>query len=98
MALEKIRFDYSLINEDGLRNGEVAVDYEYCIPADESLLLDVQQIDPSVRVMKTSKGRIGCREHQWLCISNTHTPDWRKKLINIAKLEFVEQIAETVWE
>jgi hypothetical protein len=95
---KKIGFDLTAIDTQGLRNGEVSMDYEFCIPADEMALKKVQDIDAKVRLMKTSKGRIGCTKDQWLCISNTHDPAWKEKLMAIASLEFVERIEETVWE
>ena len=94
----KIQFDYSAIDEQGLRNGEVAVDYEFCIPASEAILQELLNIDSSIRVMKSSKGRIGCTNQQWLCINTTHTQDWKRKLNAIASLSFVEKIQETFYE
>jgi len=94
----KIQFDYSAIDDQGLRNGEVAVDYEFCIPADEAILKEVMKIDPAVRVMKSSHGRIGCSAQQWLCINTTYTPGWKNKLYAIASLNYVEKIKETFYE
>jgi hypothetical protein len=96
--MAKIEFDYTSIDEQGLRNGQVAVDYEFCIPANEALLTQVMNIDPAVRVMKASKGRIGCTKQQWLCINSTHSKGWKNKLKAIAHLEFVEKILETHYE
>ena len=94
----KIQFDYSAIDDNGLRNGEVAVDYEFCIPADQDILDQVMKIDQGVRVMKSSKGRIGCTAQQWLCINSTHSPGWKNKLYAIASLSYVERIEETFYE
>ncbi len=94
----KIQFDYSAIDDNGLRNGEVAVDYEFCIPADQDILDQVIKIDQGVRVMKSSKGRIGCTDQQWLCINSTHSPGWKNKLYAIASLSYVERIEETFYE
>ncbi len=94
----KIEFDYSAIDENGLRNGEVAVDYEFCIPASEDILKEILAIDPNVRLMKSSKGRIGCTRQQWLCINSTHSPGWKDKLYAIASLDYVERIQQTVYE
>ncbi len=80
----KIKFDYSSIDDNGLRNGEVSVDYEFCIPADAAILDQVMKIDQGVRVMKSSKGRIGCTDQQWLCINSTHSVSWKKQLFAIA--------------
>ena len=94
----KIKFDYAAIDDSGLRNGEVAVDYEFCIPADQKILDHVMKIDQGIRVMKSSRGRIGCTAQQWLCINSTHSPDWQKKLYAIASLSYVERIEETFYE
>jgi hypothetical protein len=98
LIMEKIQFDYSTIDEHGLRNGEVTVDYEFCIPADEKVLSEILAIDPGVRVMKSSKGRIGCTAQQWLLINSTHTPEWKKRLHSIAGLNYVDRIVETFYE
>jgi hypothetical protein len=98
LMMDKIQFDYSAIDENGLRNGEVAVDYEFCIPADQKILNQILAIDPGVRVMKSSKGRIGCTAQQWLLINSTHTPEWKKKLFSIAGLDYVDRIVETFYE
>jgi hypothetical protein len=95
---DKIQFDYSSLDENGLRNGEVAVDYEFCIPANEAQFQEVLSIDPGVRLMKSSKGRIGCTNQQWLCINSTHSLDWKDKLYAIASLSFVERIQQTFYE
>ncbi len=94
----KIKFDYAAIDDSGLRNGEVAVDYEFCIPADQQILDQVMKIDQGIRVMKSSRGRIGCTDQQWLCINSTHSPGWQKKLFAIASLSYVERIEETFYE
>ena len=94
----KIQFDTTNIDTNGLRNGEVAVDYEFCIPARDEILQQVLKIDPQVRAMKSSKGRIGCTQQQWLCINSTYGKGWKKKLSAIAALETVERIVETFYE
>ena len=98
IMLSKITFDYSTIDDNGLRNGVVAVDYEFCIPANESIVQEVLSIAPAVRVMKNSKGRIGCTSQQWLVINTTHSPEWKKQLYAIAYLDYVERIMETFYE
>ena len=95
---QKIGFDTSAIDANGLRNGEVALDYEYCIPATAGAEAEVRKVDPDVRMMKQSRGRIGCSTTQWLCISSTHHPDWKKRLNGIAGLPYVERIIETHYE
>ena len=98
IMLSKIKFDYTKIDDNGLRNGEVAVDYEFCIPANESIVQEVRAIAPDMRVMKNSKGRIGCTSQQWLIVNTTHSPEWKKQLYAIAYLDYVDQIIETFYE
>lgn len=98
IMLSKIKFNYSKIDDNGLRNGEVAVDYEFCIPANESIVQEVLSIAPAIRVMKNSKGRIECTKQQWLVINSTHSPEWKKQLYAIAYLDYVERIMETFYE
>lgn len=96
--LSKIEFDYSRIDDDGLNRGEVAIDYEFCIPAEDHHLHEVLAIDEDARVMKSSKGRIGCTSQQWLCILSTHHPKWKERLYAIASLPYVERILQTFYE
>lgn len=99
--LLKIGFDLQKINAAGLRgpaNGLVSVDYEFCIPARPSLLKEVQKLDPSVK-MNAGRGRIGCKPDTWLCIGQTgELPDWKKRLLAVARLPYVERIEETFYE
>lgn len=97
-SLQKIAFSLATLDANGLRHGEASVDYEYCIPATPKAEADVRRIDPDVHLMKASRGRVGCVDGQWLCISSTHHPDWRKRLHGIAALPFVEMIIETQYE
>ena len=94
----KIQFDTADINSSGLRNGEAHVDYEFCIPAEQSFLDKILSIEPNAKVMKSSRGRVGCNAEQWLCIVSTSGPGWDDKLYRIAKLSFVERIIETHYE
>ena len=98
LMYKKIEFDYSAIDVHGLRNGEVAVDYEFCIPAHEEFVQQVLKIDSGIRVMKGSVGRIGCSKSQWLCINTTHSEGWKDKLHRIAYLDYVDRIQETFYE
>lgn len=97
-AMAKISFDYSSLDANGLRHGESSVDYEFCIPANEDVLADIQKIEPDVRVLKGSRGRVGCTGMEWLCIINTHDMEWKKKLYAIAALPYVERLAEVFYE
>ena len=81
----------------GLRNG-VAVNYEFCIPADEKHLAQVKKIDRSLQVMKSSKGRIGCSDKSWLLVGSTQQKNYRAVLYDLAALPYVQRIEETFWE
>jgi hypothetical protein len=94
-APAKITFDLSTISPDGLAgpaSGVQSISYEFCIPATEEHLAEVQAIDPSVQHFPHSKGRIGCSRNQFLCIGNTHQPHWREVLLSLANLDYVERI------
>jgi len=95
---QKVHFDITGIDDHGLRNGEVAVDYEYCIPADKQSLDKVRAIDPNVRCLETARGRIGCSKSEWLCISSTHGPDWKDRLGRLASLPFIHEFREVHYE
>ena len=97
----KITFDLAAINDAGLRgppNGLVSVDYEFCIPDKEIYEQEVKKIDSSVRIMYGSKGRIGCKSDQYLCIGNTHQENFREVLRELAKHKYIDRIDECFWE
>lgn len=95
----KITFDLSELSEEGLtRESPRAIDYEFCIPATAAHEAEVQAIDPSMQLMRHSRGRIGCRPNQVLCIGNTHQANWREILSALAALDYVERIDQTFWE
>ena len=93
-VLQKINFDLSQISSEGLigpLNGLRALSYEFCIPATEKHLNEVRSINPDIQISK-SPGRLGCTKDQYLCIGETHTPQWRLILTAIAKLDYVQRI------
>lgn len=99
--LRKIGFNLSAFNAEGLigpPDGRRALDYEFCIPAGERFGREVRKIDPSLRLQPGSAGRIGCAPGQVLCIGNSHQPRFREILLDLARLDYVERIGETVWE
>ena len=98
LYLKKIAFDVEQTDERGLRHNSSYVDYEFCIPHHDSILAIVQQIEPDVRVMKGSRGRVGCTNSEWLCIVNTHDPEWKNKLFALASQPFITRIAEVFYE
>ena len=97
----KIGFSLADIHDDGLRGeagGLVSVSYEFCLPADEQVYRDVEQIDPSLRIYPHSPGRIGCGENQSLAIGETHQAGWRMILKELSSLAYVEEIRECFFE
>lgn len=99
-ALQKIRFDLSRLDERGLygpESGKAALDYEFCIPRGEAYRREVEGIDTTLRI-QTAAGRIGCGPEQYLCIGNTHQPNWRRVIYRLAELPFVEKIEQVFWE
>lgn len=97
----KIKFDLEVIHPDGLRgrpDGLVSVSYEFCIPKEEAFREEVRRIDPSVQIHEGSRGRIGCRKDQALCIGSTHQPNWRQILGQLAERPYIEEIRECFFE
>lgn len=98
---EKIRFDLSVLNSDGLignADSLVAVDYEFCIPENEQYVEEVRDLDSSIQLHQASPGRIGCDSREYLVIGNTHQPNFKTVLTNLANLSYVERIERCFWE
>ena len=96
-----IGFDLTLLDGDGLigpGNGKRAVDYEYCIPADDDAKAAVAAIDPTARFLEGSRGRIGCMPAQLLVLGNTHQANFRAVLHRLAELDYVKRIEQTFFE
>jgi len=101
MTLDKITFDLTQLDEDGLYgppDGKRSLDYEFCIPRETPYETQVQAIDPSVTLYPDSPGRIGCTEDQVLAISNTHQPNAVSTLMELANLDYIERIDRVDWE
>lgn len=94
----KIDFNYSTIDDNGLLNSEVAIDYEFCIPKDDVKVAEVMAIEPTIQIPRMAKGRIRCSEEEWLCIVSTNGPGWKDKLHAIAALPYVKRIVQTHYE
>jgi len=91
---DKITFDLSAISPEGLigdKNSLRSVGYEFCIPAQPDTRKEVKAIDPTVQFSR-SRGRIGCQNHQYLCIGETHQPEWKAVLLKLAELDYVKKI------
>ena len=93
----KIEVDLEALDADGLRgpaDGKVAVDYEFAIPDIPAAREAVTRIDPSVAFMAGSRGRIGAKPGECLCIGSTHQPRYREILLALARLPEIARIIE----
>ncbi len=91
---DKITFDLSAISPAGLIGNQQSlrsVGYEFCIPAQANTVKAVKAIDSTVQFSR-SRGRIVCQNHQYLCIGETHQPDWKAVLLKLADLDYVKKI------
>ena len=100
--VEKITFELSEFTEEGLRErpkGEFSsINYEFCIPASDSIFSYVSSIDKSLGVYKTSKGRSGCSDKEWLCIGSSRQAGFKETIKKLANLPYIKKISETFWE
>ncbi|QKD84567.1 hypothetical protein HPC62_22395 [Thermoleptolyngbya sichuanensis A183] len=55
---------------------------------------EVQALNPAIEFYPHSPGRIRCSAAQILCMGETHSPNWRETLLNLAQLDYVERIDE----
>ena len=97
----KIQFDLSQLNDEGLYGppyGLRGLSYEFCIPADEHFVSEVQSIDSTLSIQSDSKGGIGCSESEYLCVGNSHQKNYRQVLLRLAGLEYVEKIEQSFFE
>lgn len=97
----KIEFDLSQISPEGLigpPDGLRSLRYEFCIPADDQMLAEVRAIAPEIQCYRASRGRIGCSREHYLCINETHHPNWQATLRAIAGLDNVTRIIESLGE
>ena len=100
-APEVIRFDSSRLDEQGLvgpADGLRELSYEFCIPAIEAHVSEVESIDATIAIQRSSPGRIGCGEGEYLAIGNTHQADFRKVLARLSRLPYVDSIEEAHFE
>ncbi len=99
-AWKKIKIDFKQLDGNGLagpQNGKVAMNYEFCIPAVDKNWKQVQKIDPSAK-KNGGKGRIACKDTQWLIIGATNQKNYQHILFQLASLPFVDRIEQTFWE
>jgi hypothetical protein len=96
-----IRFDLDKLNSEGLfgpEDGLRALSYEFCIPASEARVKEVEAIDSTVAIQRSSPGRIGCIEAEYLAIGQTHQPDFLEVLVRLSRLPYVNEIQEAHFE
>ncbi len=96
-----IRFDSSRLNSEGLvgpPDGLRALSYEFCIPAVDSHVSEVESIDSTIAIQRNSPGRIGCGEGEYLAIGHTHQADFRGVLARLSRLSYVDSIQEAHFE
>ena len=72
--------------------------YEFCIPANERYAAEVERIDPTVELMRGSRGRIGCTKNQYLCVGQTGQPGYRQVLERLVGLDYTSRIVESTFE
>jgi len=97
----KVEIDLAQLDARGLRgpaDGKVSVSYEFCIPDTPECRTRVKSIDRTVQFMPGSRGRIGAREKECLCIGSTYQEDYKKVLQALAELPYVERIIECHFE
>ena len=97
----KIHFDLTMLNDEGLYgapDGLQALSYEFCIPAEEQLVAEIQSIDSTIIIYKNAPGRIGCSEGEYLCIGNTHQKNYSEVLRKLVGLEYIRKIEQSFFE
>ena len=98
----KIAFSLKDFTEDGMRinatKREGYINYEFCIPGNDETLKEVMSIDSTVGAYKTSKGRSGCSDSEWLCIGSSHQKNFKRVILELTKLNYTRKISETFWE
>lgn len=98
---EKISFDLTMLDDDGLYgppDGRRALHYQFCIPAVTAYAHEVKNIDPSVVIYPQSTGSRACSGAEYLCMGNTHQPNFREILAKLAALHYVGRIVRSDFE
>ena len=97
----KIEFDLEELDEQGFTgpvDGMRPIHYEFKIPKSEELKREVSAIDPSVKFMPKSRGRIGTNENEILCFGSTDQPGHKEILLRLAALPYIERIIVCYFE
>jgi hypothetical protein len=91
---KKVEIDLTKLDKNGLigpATGKRSLAYEFCIPKTAACMAEVKAIDPSIRFMRNSRGRIGAGPDQCLCIGETQK-GYRKTLQRLATLDYIKRI------
>jgi hypothetical protein len=97
---KKIKLDFKELDADGLSaqgKGKVAMNYEFCIPAEDKHWKTVKKIDPTAQ-KNGGRGRVGCKDGQWLITGSTNQKNYQRVLYELASQPFVGQILQVYWE
>ena len=84
------------LDENGLRNGQVAQDFEFCFAPDAERFAQLQNIYPNLQAPTKSPGRSQCADGEWLVIGNSHLAGFHQHFANL--LQQVGEISPTHWE
>jgi hypothetical protein len=95
---DKIKFKLSTIDGRGYNTKtNQPIDYEFCIPDNETVLKEVLAINPELK-KTTSKGRSNCGKDEVLMLGNTDNKAFKSILCKIANLGYVKEVNQTHWE
>ncbi|PCJ23746.1 MAG: hypothetical protein COA97_11020 [Flavobacteriales bacterium] len=95
---DKIKFELTLFKDNGYDNKtNQPIDYEFCIPDNETNWNEVLAINPSLK-KASSKGRSNCKKGELLVIGNTDNKAFKSMLCKIANLGYVKEVNQIFWE
>ncbi len=86
---EKIGFDIDQLDNEGLYgppDDRRSLSYEFCMPANSSMVAAVTTIDFSVSIYENTPGRIGCDSRELLLIGNSHQDNFKSVIGQLAQL------------
>ena len=72
-----------------------AVRYAFCIPSGGQFAEEVRGIDPTIQIASDTGGTVRCGAGASRCVGSTHQPAFRRTLLKLAELPYVESIRET---
>ena len=94
----KIKFDFNLLEANGYHSKtHQPIDYEFCIPDNETAWKEVLTINPLLK-KTNSKGRSNCGNNKLLVLGNTDNKAFRRMLCKIANLDYIKEVNQTHWE